>query len=66
MPQVRLGRDRRVARRELQWDAYMLRSGTSYEEGCGHHIISQGGYYQYSFGFQGAYRDPLQHMLPMI
>ena len=33
---------------------------------CGHHIISQGGYYQYDLGFQGAFRDPLQHMLPMI
>ena len=30
-------------------------------------MISQGGYYQYgNFGSQIAYRDPLQHMLPMI
>src|SRR5205085_1988930 len=28
--------------------------------------ISQGGYYQYYFGENEAYRDPLQHMLPMI
>jgi hypothetical protein len=66
LPKIRFGRDRPWLSRELQWDAYALRSGTSYEEGCGHHIISQGGFYQYSFGFQGAYRDPLQHMLPMI
>jgi hypothetical protein len=52
--------------RELQWDAYMVRSGATYEEACGHHILSQGGYYQYDFGFQGAFRDPLQHMMPMI
>ena len=52
--------------RELQWDAYMLRSGTTYEEACGHHILSQGGYYQYDTGFQGAFRDPLQHVLPLI
>ena len=44
----------------------MVRSGTTYEECAGRHVISQGGYYQYDLGFQGAFRDPLQHMLPMI
>ena len=29
-------------------------------------MISQGGYYQYDFGLQEAYRDPLQHMLPLV
>jgi cellobiose phosphorylase len=52
--------------RELQWDAYTVRSGATYEECRGRHIISQGGYYQYDLGFQGAFRDPLQHMLPVI
>jgi hypothetical protein len=52
--------------RELAWDAYTLRSGATYEETCGHHIVSQGGYYQYDFGWQAAYRDPLQHALPLI
>jgi hypothetical protein len=52
--------------RELQWDAYMLRSGATYEDCAGRHIISQGGYYQYDMSFQGAFRDPLQHMLPLI
>ena len=52
--------------RELQWDAYTLRSGTSYEECAGRHIVSQGGYYQYGLDFQGAFRDPLQHVLPLI
>jgi Glycosyl hydrolase 36 superfamily, catalytic domain/Glycosyltransferase family 36 len=52
--------------RELAWDAYTLRSGATYEEACGHHIVSQGGYYQYDFGWQAAYRDPLQHALPLI
>ena len=52
--------------RELAWDGYMLRSGATYEEACGHHIVSQGGYYQYDFGWQAAYRDPLQHALPLI
>jgi Glycosyl hydrolase 36 superfamily, catalytic domain/Glycosyltransferase family 36 len=52
--------------RELAWDGYMLRSGATFEEACGHHIVSQGGYYQYDFGWQAAYRDPLQHALPLI
>lgn len=65
LPQVSFGGSRWLAR-ELQWDAYMVRSGATYEERCGHHILSQGGYYQYDLGFQGAFRDPLQHMLPMI
>ncbi|MEA2124551.1 MAG: cellobiose phosphorylase [Solirubrobacteraceae bacterium] len=64
LPQVDFGK--RWINRELQWDAYMVRSGTTYEDCAGHHIISQGGYYQYDLDFQGAYRDPLQHVLPMI
>ncbi len=36
-------------------------------EGCrGRHILSQGGYYQYQLGFQGAFRDPLEQILPLI
>ena len=42
--------------RELQWDAYTIRSGATYEDCRGRHIISQGGYYQYDLGFQGAFR----------
>src|SRR5437763_752566 len=53
--------------RELQWDAYMVRSRATPEEACnGRTSLSQGGYYQYSQGYQGAYRDPLQHLLPLI
>ena len=52
--------------RELAWDGYMLRSGATFQEACGHHIVSQGGYYQYDFGWQAAFRDPLQHVLPLI
>jgi hypothetical protein len=66
LPQVDLGPSYAWLSRELQWDAYTLRSDATDEEMCGYHILSQGGYYQYFFGFQGAYRDPLQHMLPMI
>jgi hypothetical protein len=52
--------------RELAWDAYTVRSDATYEECAGRHILSQGGYYQYFFGANEAFRDPLQHMLPMI
>lgn len=53
--------------RELQWDAYMVRSRSTPEEECGGlPILSQGGGYQYDTGDQDAYRDPLQHMLPMV
>jgi hypothetical protein len=66
VPQASFGPRWRWLARELQWDAYMVRSGATYEECAGHHIISQGGYYQYGLDFQGAFRDPLQHVLPMI
>ncbi len=66
LPQISFGRGRAWLSRELQWDAYTVRSGATYEDCRGRHIISQGGYYQYDFGFQGAFRDPLQHALPMI
>jgi hypothetical protein len=66
LPQVSLDRSRPWIGRELQWDAYTLRSGATYEDCAGRHVISQGGYYQYDLGFQGAFRDPLQHMLPLI
>jgi hypothetical protein len=66
LPRIRFGHGRAWLSRELQWDAYLLRSGTTYEESCGHHIVSQGGYYQYAVGIQAAFRDPLQHILPLI
>jgi Glycosyl hydrolase 36 superfamily, catalytic domain/Glycosyltransferase family 36 len=66
LPSVNLGDRYRWLARELTWDAYMTRSSSLYEEACGHHVITQGGYYQYATGAQEAYRDPLQHLLPMI
>ncbi len=66
LPQITFGSGRAWLSRELQWDAYTVRSGATYEDCRGRHIISQGGYYQYQYGFQGAFRDPLQIMLPMI
>jgi hypothetical protein len=66
LPRASFGPQYSWLSRELEWDAYTVRSGATYDEGCGHHIISQGGYYQYYFGENEAFRDPLQHMLPMI
>jgi Glycosyl hydrolase 36 superfamily, catalytic domain/Glycosyltransferase family 36 len=66
LPKVQLGSGYQWLSRELQWDAYTVRSGATYEECHGRHIISQGGYYQYFFGENEAARDPLQHALPMI
>ena len=66
LPRADFGSGRQALARELQWAAYMLRSSTMYEEVCGHHVVTQGGYYQYGLGNQIAFRDPLQHMLPLI
>jgi hypothetical protein len=66
LPQVDLGDGNAWLARELQWDAYTVRSDSTYEDCAGAHILSQGGYYQYYFGENEAFRDPLQHMLPMI
>ena len=66
LPKVDLGSAYAWLSRELEWDAYTVRSDSTYEECAGHHILSQGGYYQYYFGENEAFRDPLQHVLPMI
>jgi Glycosyl hydrolase 36 superfamily, catalytic domain len=52
--------------REVTWNYYYLRSGFTYDDFFHQHIISQGGIYQYVWGFQGAARDPLQHVLPFV
>jgi hypothetical protein len=66
LPQITFGSGRSWLSRELQWDAYTVRSGATYEDCRGRHIVSQGGYYQYGVGFQGAFRDPLEQVLPLI
>ena len=65
LPAIRFGR-RPWLTRELRWDAYLLRSGATYEECRGRHVISQGGAYQYDSGGVLAYRDALEHLLPMV
>ena len=53
-------------KRETAWHYYYLRSSLTYDDFFGEHILSQGGIYQYTMGFQGAARDPLQHALPLL
>ncbi|MDA8183482.1 MAG: hypothetical protein M0035_03500 [Actinomycetota bacterium] len=50
LPKASFGSERPWLGRELMWDAYLLRSASFYAEVCGHHTITQGGYYQYDLG----------------
>ena len=52
--------------RETIWNHYCLRSSLTYDDYFHEHILNQNGIYQYSMGFQGAARDPLQHCLPFL
>jgi hypothetical protein len=52
--------------REIFWHYYYLRGLASYDSFFDEHIFSQGHVYQYIIGFQGAARDPLQHVFPFI
>ena len=53
-------------KREATWNHYYLRSSQTYDDFFGEHILNQNGFYQYTMGFQGAARDPLQHCLPFL
>ncbi len=53
-------------KREATWNHYYLRSSQTYDDFFGEHILNQNGFYQYTMGFQGAPRDPLQHCLPFV
>jgi hypothetical protein len=53
-------------KREATWNYYYLRSSQTYDDFFGEHILNQNGFYQYTMGFQGAARDPLQHSLPFL
>ncbi|MFX0045305.1 MAG: GH36-type glycosyl hydrolase domain-containing protein [Candidatus Hermodarchaeota archaeon] len=52
--------------RELSWHNYYLRSNLTFDSYFQEYILSQGHMYQYIIGFQGAARDPLQHVLPFV
>ena len=53
-------------KRESTWNHYYLRSSQTFDDFFGEHILNQNGFYQYTMGFQGAARDPLQHCLPFL
>lgn len=53
-------------KRESTWNHYYLRSSQTYDDFFDEHILNQNGYYEYTMGFQGAARDPLQHCLPFL
>ncbi len=53
-------------KREATWNHYYLRSSLTYDDFFDEHILNQNGFYQYTMGFQGAARDPLQHCLPFL
>jgi hypothetical protein len=65
VPRADFGDENTWVARELAWDAYLLRSASVYEEECGHHTITQGGYYQYNLGANLGYRSWLHYLLPI-
>lgn len=52
--------------REVAWHHYYLRSALTYDSFFREHIPSQGGIYQYLYGFQGAARDPLVNVMAFV
>ena len=65
LPRADFGRSYRWVSRELEWDAYLLRAATVYEQGCGEHTITQGGDYQYAMGEDLGFRSWLHYILPI-
>ena len=65
LPKGSFGDDKPWLGRELMWDAYLLRSAAVFEEACGYHTITQGGYYQYDYGANLGYRSWLHYLLPV-
>ena len=51
---------------EIKWHSFYLQAAVTYDSYFDEHIIDQGTAYRYFAGFQGAIRDPLQHVLPFI
>jgi hypothetical protein len=66
LPEGSFGSRYRWVSRELEWDAYLLRSSTVYEEDCGEHTITQGGYYEYGDGYNLGMRSWLHYELPIL
>jgi hypothetical protein len=54
------------AEREITWSHYYLRSGMTFEDFTGEHVLSQGHTYQYIQGGAVGGRDMVNHVLPFI
>ena len=54
------------ATREQVWQAGYTRGAMSYDSFWQGFLINQAGVYQYYNGFQGAIRDPLGHVAPLV
>ena len=52
--------------KEMLWHSFYLHAAVTYDTYFKEYIVDQGTAYRYYAGFQGAVRDPLQHILPMI
>jgi hypothetical protein len=66
VPKADFGSSYSWVARELEWDAYLLRSSTVYEERCREHTMTQGGYYQYLDGLNLGERSWDHYELPMV
>lgn len=66
LPRVSLGNQYAWVAREVTWAAYLVRSASVYEEVCGYHTITQGGYYQYALGYNWGTRSWTHYILPML
>ncbi len=66
VPQADFGSSYTYVVRELQWDAYLLRSAAVYEEDSGEHTVTQGGYYQYGLGLNLGERSWDHYEWPLV
>lgn len=65
LPDMRVAGDATMSR-EVSWHHAMARQTLTYSSYFNEFVLDQGTAYRYSMGFQGAARDPLQHVLPFI
>jgi hypothetical protein len=52
--------------REVAWNAGYLRQALTRYDFFNESMLDQGSQYRYAAGFEGAFRDPMQHALPLV
>ena len=52
--------------REVRWNGGYVRQALTKYDFFNESVLDQGSQYRYGAGFEGAARDPLQHLLPLI